>query len=337
MSSEMFGPYRMGSLLGSGGMGEVRRAYDTRRGREVALKRLHPSLAADQEFRARFQRESAVAARLNEPHVIPIHDYGEIDGQLFIDMRLVEGTDLAAVLDEGPPPVERVLDVLSQVADALDAAHADGLVHRDVKPSNVLVVPRGTRPGRDFVYLVDFGIAGVVDSPGLTRTGTAVGTSAYMAPERFTGARWDHRVDVYALACVLYECFTGGRPYPAESVVGALYAHVNQPVPRVTAVRPDLPAALADVVARGMAKRPEERYPSAGALMTAAREAVLGRTGHAPVRAAGPAGTGADPAGRPTTAAVGALGPVTVRPGPGGSSVGRSSVGGGPGTGTGFG
>uniref|UniRef100_UPI0027E224DF serine/threonine-protein kinase n=1 Tax=Pseudonocardia lacus TaxID=2835865 RepID=UPI0027E224DF len=296
MEGEVFGPYRLDALIGSGGMGEVFRARDTARNRVVALKRLPRQLAVDEEYRARFQRESALVAQLREPHIIPIHDYGEIDGQLYIDMRLVEGKDLAKVLATGALGVGRAVDVVSQIADALDAAHTEGLVHRDVKPSNILLVGRAGPDGmtvtdRGVAYLVDFGIARAVDGPTLSAAGLAMGSSGYMAPERLTGDDWDLRVDVYSLACVLYECLVGNRPFPAKSLPAAINAHLNTPPPRPSEHRPDLPVGFDEVVAVGMAKDPAERYASAGRLAAAARALLTARTGSQPfpVPATGPA------------------------------------------------
>jgi outer membrane protein assembly factor BamB/serine/threonine protein kinase len=277
VEAEVFGPYRLDELIGRGGMGEVFRAYDTRRNRVVALKRLPRQLATDDEYRARFQRESALVARLTEPHIIPIHDYGEIDGQLFIDMRLVEGGDLSNLISQEPLPVRRAVDIVSQIADALDAAHAEGLVHRDVKPPNVLLVGgRGDRtyPDRGVAYLADFGIARELDGPTLSQAGLAIGSAGYMAPERFTGDHWDSRVDVYSLACVLYECLVGHRPFPGKSLPAAMHAHLTTPPPRPSAERPELPRGLDETIARGMAKDPEQRYSSAGDLAFAARALV---------------------------------------------------------------
>ena len=275
---EVFGPYRLDALIGRGGMGEVHRAYDTRRERFVALKRLLRELAADEQYRIRFQRESALAAKLNDPHIVPIHDYGEIDGQLFIDMRLVDGGDLADLIKRGPLSAARTVDVIAQVADALDAAHAQALVHRDVKPSNVLLV--GTEQAeRGVAYLTDFGIARALDGPTVSRTTLGMGSAGYMAPERFTGDDWDERIDVYALACVLVECLVGHRPFQAESLPSVMHAHLVREPPRPTQERPDLPVALDDVVAHGMAKDPEARYPTAGALAEAARAALRGARG----------------------------------------------------------
>ncbi|WP_328456494.1 serine/threonine-protein kinase [Amycolatopsis sp. NBC_00438] len=279
--SWQFGPYRVETLIARGGMGEVLRAYDTRHDRVVALKLLAPEYATDRDFQERFRREAHAVARLREPHVIPIHAYGEIDGRLYLDMRLVEGDDLGTRLTAGGPlPPADAVDVIGQVAQALAAAHAEGLVHRDVKPSNVLVGPTG------FAYLVDFGIARAAGpATGLTATGGAVGTLDYMAPERFADAPADHRVDVYSLACVLHQCLTGSKPFAATTAASLIGAHLHQPPPRPSTLRPGLPAAFDDVVARGMAKDPAERFGSVTELAGAAR-AALGGTG--PVAAAPP-------------------------------------------------
>jgi len=267
---EQFGPYRIEGLLGRGGMGEVHRAYDTAHERVVALKLLSDPFVGDEAFRARFRRESQIVARLREPHVIPIHAYGEIDGRLYLDMRLVEGRDLKELLEDGPLEPARAAGIVAQVAGALDAAHADGLVHRDVKPSNVLVT------SADFVYLVDFGIARSMTAEGtsITGTGNVIGTLDYMAPERFGDAPITGLVDVYALACVFFECLTGRRPFPAEGAAAQMGAHLTAPPPLLSRTRPGLPAALDAVVARGMAKNPADRYPTAGAFAEAVQTAV---------------------------------------------------------------
>ncbi|MDT7581835.1 MAG: hypothetical protein QOK35_3099, partial [Pseudonocardiales bacterium] len=312
-----FGRYRLWGLLGRGGMGEVYRAYDTGRDRIVALKVLPPQLANDTDFIARFRRESRLAARLRDPHVVPIHDFGEVDGRLFIDMRLVEGTDLAALLAERHrmEPV-RAVHLVGQIAAALDAAHRDGLVHRDVKPSNVLVTEE------DHVYLTDFGIAHSTDATALTGTGTALGTIQYMAPERFLHGRGDRRMDVYSLGCVLHEVLTGRRPFEGDEIPAQMYAHVHLPPPRPSALVPGLPPALDDVVARAMAKDPAERFDTAGALAAAARVA----TGGAPV-SGGPIPHGAhasiprqtallgSPSSPPGSARPGSLPPGSLPPG----------------------
>jgi serine/threonine-protein kinase len=205
---------------------------------------------------------------LREPHVIPIHAYGEIDGRLYLDMRLVEGDDLGATLSSGGPlsPAAAV-EVIGQIASALDAAHAEGLVHRDVKPSNVLLTPGG------FAYLVDFGIArSMAAHADITGTGVPIGTVAYMAPERFVPeGRVDHRVDVYSLACVLFQCLTGAPPFAGGNALALMQAHLNQEPPKL---RPGLATAFDHVIATGMAKRPEDRFQSAGALASAARQAL---------------------------------------------------------------
>jgi serine/threonine protein kinase len=272
---EQFGAYRIEALLGRGGMGEVYRAFDTEHERVVALKVLSEALAADQGYRERFRREAHLAARLNEPHIVPIHRYGEIDGRLFLDMRLVPGRDVAAVLaQEGPMSPQRAVSVISQVARALDSAHADGLVHRDVKPSNILLTGDGDD---EFVYLVDFGIArSTTDAsgPALTQTGAALGSFDYMAPERFLEKPADKRVDVYALACVLFECLTGRRPFVGDGLATLMYAHLNTEAPAPSSLRPDLPQALDEVVHKGLAKDPDERYGTAGELAAAARGAL---------------------------------------------------------------
>ncbi|WP_232667019.1 protein kinase domain-containing protein [Pseudonocardia sp. TRM90224] len=276
MPDRMFGPYRLEVLLGRGGMGEVWRAYDTSHNRVVAIKLLLESLSRDDDYRARFEREARVAAGLTEQHTIPIHRYGHIDGHLYIDMRYVEGEDLGALLARtGRLDAARAIGIVGQVAAALDAAHRAGLMHRDVKPANVLLAT--TAPGDpDAVYLADFGIARAISpetSGRLTLTGNAVGSPAYMAPERFTSGTVDHRVDVYALGCMLFECLTGTKPFTADEFIALLYQHANQVPPRPSEIVPGLPAELDDVVATALAKQPENRYASAGALAAAARRA----------------------------------------------------------------
>lgn len=263
------GPYRLRRLLGKGGMGEVYEAEDTVKDRVVALKLLPQEVSDDPVFRQRLQREAQAAGRLQEPHVVPIHDYGEVDGLLFVDMRLIDGTDLRKVLKErGPLSPARAVAIVRQIASALDAAHAAGILHRDVKPENILI----TRD--DFAYLVDFGIANATTDEKLTALGTAVGTHAYMAPERLTGDEVTHRADVYALTCVLHECLTGTQPFTGDSVGVVITAHLTKPVPRPSQLRPGVPGGLDLVIERGMAKRPEDRYASAGELADAATDAL---------------------------------------------------------------
>jgi serine/threonine protein kinase, bacterial len=271
-----FGPYQLMRLLGRGGMGEVYEAEDTRKHRVVALKLISPQFSSDSVFRARMQREADTAGRLTEPHIVPIHDYGEIDGQFFVEMRLIDGTSLRAMLRHyGPLTPARTVAIVRQVAAALDAAHSSGVTHRDVKPENILI------GGDDFAYLVDFGIARAATDPGLTQVGTAVGTYHYMAPERFTGDQVTYRADIYALACVLGECLTGAPPYRADSVERLIAAHLLEPVPRPSQLRPGmLPVALDQVMAKGMAKHPDDRYCTAGDLAAAADDALTGPDQH---------------------------------------------------------
>jgi len=277
MIGTSFGSYRIDALLGRGGMGEVYRAFDTSQNRMVALKCLLPSLVNDAAFTARFRRESELVARLREPHVIPIHRFGEIDGQLFIDMRLVDGEDLATVLSRhGPLTPPRAVSVISQMASALGAAHAEGLVHRDVKPSNMLVSRSEGLDGMDFVYLVDFGIARLIGTGGITAVGTAIGSVDYMAPERFGTGPIDGRADVYSLAGVLFECLTGSKPFPAHEQVALMKAHLDNPPPRPSMLSPGVPRGFDEVIARGMAKAPDERFPTVARLATEARAALTG-------------------------------------------------------------
>ncbi|MEJ3654628.1 protein kinase [Actinomycetes bacterium KLBMP 9759] len=286
---QQFGPYRIDRLLGRGGMGEVFKAFHVEQGRVVALKLLLTDLSDDETFRRRFLRESKLTARIADPHVIPIHNWGQIDGRLYLDMRFVEGEDLGERLDrDGPLNPADTVHILTQVASALDAAHRADLIHRDVKPSNVLLGTDDTGEGR-FAYLVDFGIARVVageTSAALTRAGTTLGSLDYMAPERFLDKPLDGRTDVYSLACMLYECLTDERPFPVDGLAPRLTAHLNSPPPRPSARRPGLPVALDEVVATGMAKDPAQRYRTAGALAAAARRALV--TGAAPASRSAP-------------------------------------------------
>ncbi|QUR67510.1 serine/threonine protein kinase PknE [Mycobacterium spongiae] len=267
-AGSQFGPYRLRRLVGRGGMGDVYEAEDTVRERVVALKLMSETLSRDPVFRARMQREARTAGRLQEPHVVPIHDYGEIDGQLYVDMRLIDGRDLATMLSRyGPLTPPRAVAILRQIGSALDAAHAAGVTHRDVKPENILV------SADDFAYLVDFGIACATTDEKLTQLGNTVGTIKYMAPERFSDSEVTYRADIYALACVLYESLTGSPPYRGDqlSVMGA---HVSQPIPRASAARQTIPVAFDGVIACGMAKDPADRYPTCGDLAAAAYAAL---------------------------------------------------------------
>ncbi|MDT5046528.1 MAG: hypothetical protein QOG75_2384, partial [Mycobacterium sp.] len=248
-----FGKYNITRLLGKGGMGEVYEADDTDKGRTVALKILADQFSNDAAFRTRFQRESRAAAVLQEPHVIPIHDWGEIDGSLYIDMRLVHGQTLLDLIEKGPLEPSRAVSIISQVGAALDAAHAEGLVHRDIKPQNIIITPA------DFAYLVDFGIAEASGETRLTTAGSQIGTLNYMAPERFRDQSSTSAVDVYSLACVLYESLTGEIPFTRDSLENLVAAHIASPPPRPSEANARLPVAFDDVIARGMAKDPDDR------------------------------------------------------------------------------
>jgi ABC-type branched-subunit amino acid transport system substrate-binding protein/DNA-binding beta-propeller fold protein YncE len=258
-----FAGYRVESLLGRGGMGVLYRATDLSLDRPVALKLIAPELAEDERFRSRFLKEPRLAAALDHPHVVPIYEAGEHEGQLFLAMRYVEGSDLKSVLErEGKLAPERVLAVLSQVADALDAAHRRGLVHRDVKPANVLLDEDG------HAYLTDFGVSKQLGGVS-TDTGRVVGTLDYLAPEQIRGEKVDGRTDCYALACVLYECLDGAPPFRHETEAETLWAHMQEPPPRA----PGYPE-LDPVLGRGLAKEKEGRYASCGELVAAAASAL---------------------------------------------------------------
>jgi serine/threonine-protein kinase len=268
---EAFGRYQLLSLLGAGGMGQVWRARDSQTNRVVALKVLPERSADNDELRERFRRECRAVAQLTEPHVIPIHDFGDIDGRLYLNMRLVEGADLRTLIArEGPLLPRRAVAIVVQVAGALQAAQDAGLVHRDVKPSNILVA------ADDFAYLIDFGIAHASDDRALTKAGATIGTFAYMAPEAIGAAvKSDARVDVYALACVLYECLTGQPPFTSTSGArGVIAHHLHTPPPQPSVSTADVPAAFDAVIAKGMAKNPDDRYQTARELAAAARAAM---------------------------------------------------------------
>jgi serine/threonine protein kinase, bacterial len=269
VDEETFGRYRLMGLIGQGGMGKVFRAFDPVLQREVAIKVLPRESADEPNFRERFRREALTTAGLADPHVIPIFDSGERDGQLYLVMAVIDGVDLATLLNrDGPMNPQRAVQVIEHVAAALDTAHAAGLVHRDVKPSNVLI------SGRNHVYLIDFGIAHDSAATQITRTGGFLGTVAYMAPERFSAGKIDARGDVYSLACVLYECLTGQPPYTGETLEQQITAHLTQAPPRPSVQRPGVPAGLDGVVARGMAKDPDQRYQTAAELAAAAHRAL---------------------------------------------------------------
>src|SRR4051794_27931653 len=260
------GTFRIDALLGQGGMGVVYRAWDPRLERPVALKLLSPELSGDRRFRARFERESRLAASIDHGGIIPVYEAGEVDGQLYIAMRFVDGSDLAALLQaEGPLAPARVLELVGQLASALDAAHERGLIHRDVKPSNALVAREG------HVYLADFGLTKTSGPDAVTASGQVMGTVAYMAPEVIRGEEPTPASDLYALGCVLFECLTGDVPFQGPNAASVIYEHLELPPPRI----PGLPA-LDDVFARALAKDPGERFGSGAELIAAARAALSG-------------------------------------------------------------
>ena len=268
--------YRIVEQVGSGGMGVVYRAEETGLGgRPVALKLLPPALAGDPDFRARFLREMRVAAAIDHPNIVPIYRAGEDRGLLYLAMRYVHASDLRRVLEaEGRLDPGRTLAILDQVARALDAAHARGLVHRDVKPGNILLAPPVIDGDPEHVYLVDFGLArSDSDDRSIGGPGSFLGTPRYAAPEQAAGRPVDGRADGYALGCVLYECLTGQPPFPEGSGEAVLLAHLESPPPQVTTLRPDLPPAINQVITQAMAKSPADRFPTCRTLITAARQA----------------------------------------------------------------
>ena len=291
--------YRIVEQAGSGGMGVVYRAEETGLGgRPVALKLLPAALAGDPDFRARFLREMRVAAAIDHPNIVPIYRAGEDRGRLYLAMRYVHASDLRRLLEaEGRLTPERALAILDQVARALDAAHARGLVHRDIKPGNILLAPPVFDGDAEHVYLVDFGLArSDSDDRSLGGGGSFLGTPRYAAPEQAAGRPVDGRTDGYALGCVLYECLTGQPPFPGGSGEAILLAHLEASPPRVTALRPDLSPAIDQVVARAMAKDPATRFPTCRALLTAARQALTPTPGtpepHPPAPVPAPTPTG---------------------------------------------
>jgi serine/threonine protein kinase/DNA-binding beta-propeller fold protein YncE len=271
----VLGGYRIEGVAGEGGMGRVYRATQIGLNRHVALKVIMPELAHEEDFRTRFTREAELSASIDHPNVIPVYEAGEADGRLFIAMRWVDGTDLRSViLREGGLDPARALAIVEQVAAALDAAHRGGLVHRDVKPANVMLT---STHGQEHVYLTDFGLTKRAESVvALTRTGAFVGTPDYMPPEQIQGQRADARTDVYALGCLLFHALTAHPPYDRDTEIAKMYAHLHDPPPSVVAVAPQTPAGLDVVIARALAKQPDERYPSAGDLARAARAALAG-------------------------------------------------------------
>jgi serine/threonine-protein kinase len=269
------GPYRIEAVIGRGGMGVVYLAEHRELRRKVALKLLAPDYADDEGFRARFLRESRMAAAIDHPNIIPIYEAGEVEGAYFLAMRYVDGVDLATRLRAGPLASHEAVRLLGQVASALDAAHAAGLVHRDVKPANLLIASGQGQDRDDHVYLTDFGLTKQRGSEtGLTRTGSFLGTLEYIAPEQIEGKGTDGRADQYALAAIAVACLTGQPPFPRDSDVAILNAHLRDAPPSLHERRAELPIGADAVIARAMAKKPEDRYPDCRAFVAELRDTL---------------------------------------------------------------
>jgi serine/threonine protein kinase len=289
--------YRVESVLGRGGMGTVYEAVQPFVLRKVALKLLEPALAADPDFRARFRREAEMQARIEHPHIVTVHEAGEAPQGLFIAMQLVRGPNLKELVRDGGLDPHRAVQILGQVAEALDTAHATGLIHRDIKPQNVLVGPG------DHAYLADFGVTKAASDTGFTRTGQFLGTLDYVSPEQLDGRPASASSDLYALAALAYECLVGTVPFPKPTEAAVLYAHLSEDPPSAAAQRPDLPTAVDDVLRHGMAKTPDARPPTARAFVielaaalgsaTAAAPPVEPRPAAAPLRPSAPEDDGA--------------------------------------------
>jgi tRNA A-37 threonylcarbamoyl transferase component Bud32/CheY-like chemotaxis protein len=262
--------YRIEERVGRGGMGVVYRAEHLNLRRRAAIKIIAPDLAESEGFRERFTREARIAAALQHPNIVTVYDAGEVDGILYLAMQYIEGNDLAAMLrKDGRLRPYRAIDVIRQVASALDAAHAMGLIHRDVKPANVLIEGRTA-------FLTDFGLTKRMDGTHteLTRAGDVVGTIHYVAPEQIEGGKVSARSDVYSLGCLLYHCLTGQVPYSRDTDVAVIYAHLSEPPPKLTALRPELAAGLDGVIAKALDKSPDRRFPTCTDLVNAARGVI---------------------------------------------------------------
>ena len=267
--------YLIEEQIGRGGMAVVYRASDARLNRSVALKILAPELTGDAAFRQRFMREMRAAAAVDHPHIVPVFDAGEADGALFIVMRYVSGQDLRTLLDaERTLPASRVAHIVAQVASALDEAHSRGLIHRDVKPGNMLIGMVAGTSQPDHVYLSDFGLSKpTLSSANLTLTGQCLGTIDYMAPEQVEGRPIDGRADLYSLACTAFEMLARAPPFKRDQGLAVMWAQLSAAAPSLRAERPDLSPAVDQVIARGLAKSPDDRYRTCTAFATALRAA----------------------------------------------------------------
>lgn len=271
LTGRRMGHYRIDGVLGKGGMSVMYRATDIRLGRKVALKVIAEHLTEDPEFRERFVDEARNTSAIDHANVVPLYDFGEVDGLLYIAMRLVDGSDMASLIKDGPLTPERTLALLTQVAEALDNLHERGLVHLDVKPANVLVTSRESTA--EHVYVADFGLTRRGATGHRTRGGDFLGSPTYAAPEHLRGEPVDARTDAYSLACVLFACLSGRPPYQG-SVPDVIQGHLNRDVPSLTAQVPSLPGAIDEVIRRGMAKTPAQRYATCRELLAAARQAL---------------------------------------------------------------
>ncbi|MFJ2748540.1 serine/threonine-protein kinase [Streptomyces sp. NPDC087297] len=305
--------YRVERMIGRGGMAVVYCAKDLRLDRTVALKLIAPERARDETFRRRFTHESRVAASIDHPHIVPIFEAGETDGVLYIAMRYVSGLDLRALLDrEGPLPVATALRIAAQVASALDAAHDHDLVHRDVKPGNILVAAGTDSEHPEHIYLTDFGLTKKsLALTGFTTDGEFVGTLDYMAPEQISGRPVDGRCDLYSLACVVYETLAGAPPFQREEDAALLWAHQYDPPPPITERRPGIAPAAVDVLTKALSKIPEDRYASCLEFVAALRVATGGGTGRG---ADPPARENSRPPGAPGSSAPPKEPPAWARP-----------------------
>lgn len=274
LTGRRLGNYRIDGVLGRGGMSVMYRATDVRLGRKVALKVIGEHLGADAEFRERFVDEARNTSAIDHANIVPLYDFGELDGMLYIAMRLVDGSDLASLIGNEPMRPQRAIGLLEQVADALDTLHNRGLVHLDVKPANVLVTSRES--AREHVYIADFGLTRRGTTGHRTRGGDFLGSPTYAAPEHLRGEPLDGRTDQYALACMLYACLTGGPPFRGD-VQAVIKGHLGGEPPSVSQAVPALAPAVDEVVHNGMAKNPADRYDSCVALISAAREALQSR------------------------------------------------------------
>jgi len=283
---EVFAGYTVERELGAGGMGSVYLVRHPRLPRFDALKLLRPELCDDPNFVGRFEREADTVAQLDHPNIVAVHDRGSQDGQLWISMRFIDGTNAEKALadyEQGMPP-ERVVRIVSKVASALDYAHRHHLLHRDVKPANILLTGGPEDEDAERVFLSDFGVAKAIGEAAerissLTSTGSVVATLDYASPEQIKGQVLDHRSDIYALGCVLYKLLTGTVPYPGDSVAARVYGHLNNQARPPSSLVPGLPTGFDEVVARAMAKEPDDRYPTCRALALAARVALTSEVG----------------------------------------------------------